>query len=319
MTRHPSAATGDLRPGATEAPLDSAMSPRGVAVTSSETRRGGQAWAHRRVGMLRALKHVVLIGYGVAALFPLTLIVSTSLKTISNGESDPFGLFTSFSFTNYSQAWTFGDFSGYLLNSVLLAVPSTIVVVVVSTMAGYAFARLRFRGRDALFYLVIMGLLIPFFAYMIPLFFELQAIALLNTLVGVDLVLCATCVALGTFFMRSFFSDLPVEVEQAARVDGCTEWQVFYRVMFPFVRAGAFGIGLFVFVQNWNNFLVPLLLLPNGAYRPVTTGLYSWIGRTSDYGAVAAGTVIAVVPVVIVFLLTQRQFIRSFAAGAVKG
>jgi ABC-type glycerol-3-phosphate transport system permease component len=286
---------------------------------SSRRRVGGEVWVHRRVGMLRALKHVLLIGYGVAALFPLTLIVSTSLKTLSNGAGDPFGLFTSFSFTNFSQAWTFGDFSGYLLNSVMLAVPSTIVVVAISTMAGYAFARLQFRGRGALFYLVIIGLLIPFFAYMIPLFFELQAIALLNTLLGVDLVLCATCIALGTFFMRAFFSDLPVEVEQAARVDGCTEWQVFYRVMFPFVRAGAFGIGLFVFVQNWNNFLVPLLLLPNGNYRPVTTGLYSWIGRTSDYGAVAAGTVIAIVPVVIVFLLTQRQFIRSFASGAVKG
>jgi ABC-type glycerol-3-phosphate transport system permease component len=249
----------------------------------------------------------------------LTLIVSTSLKSLGNSYSNPFGLFTSFSFTNYSQAWSFGDFSGYLLNSVLLAVPSTLAVIAVSTMAGYAFARLQFRGRDALFYLVVIGLLVPFFAYMIPLFFELQALALLNSLLGVDLVLCATCTALGTFFIKAFFSDLPVEVEQAARVDGCTEWQVFYRVMFPFVRAAAFGIGLFVFVQNWNNFLVPLLLLPNGTFRPVTTGLYSWIGRTSDYGAVAAGTVIAIVPVMVVFLLTQRQFVRSFVSGAVKG
>jgi ABC-type glycerol-3-phosphate transport system permease component len=312
-------AVGDPRSSATGAPLGNAMGPRRATETSSRRRHGDELWAHRRNLVLRALKHVVLIGYGVAALFPLTLIVSTSLKTLSNGYSDPFGLFTSFSFTNYSQAWTFGDFSGYLLNSVLLAVPSTIVVVASATMAGYAFARIQFPWRDALFYLVIIGLLIPFFAYMIPLFFELQAIALLNTLVGVDLVLCATCIALGTFFMRAFFSDLPVEIEQAARVDGCTEWQVFYRVMFPFVRTGAFGIGLFVFVQNWNNFLVPLLLLPNGSFRPVTTGLYSWIGRTSDYGAVAAGTVIAIVPVVIVFLLTQRQFIRSFVSGAVKG
>ena len=169
-------AVGDPRSSATGAPLGNAMGPRRATETSSRRRHGDELWAHRRNLVLRALKHVVLIGYGVAALFPLTLIVSTSLKTLSNGYSDPFGLFTSFSFTNYSQAWTFGDFSGYLLNSVLLAVPSTIVVVASATMAGYAFARIEFPWRDALFYLVIIGLLIPFFADMIPLFFELQAI-----------------------------------------------------------------------------------------------------------------------------------------------
>jgi ABC-type glycerol-3-phosphate transport system permease component len=189
-----------------------------------------------------------------------------------------------------------------------------------STMAGYSFARLRFPLRTFLFYVVMVGLLIPFFAYMIPLYFELQTVGLLNSLIGVDLVLCATGMAVGTFFMKSFFTDLPVEVEQAARIDGCSEWGIFWRIMVPFVRSGAFGLALYVFVQNWNNFLVPLLLLPNGSYRPVTTGLYQWAGgRTSDYGAVAAGTVIAIVPVLIVFFATQRQLVRGFASGAIKG
>lgn len=278
-------------------------------------RRGDRA--HRYV--LRSGKHAILVAYGLAALFPLLLIISTALKTIGDVYRDPFALFTSFTLSNFNSAWTAGDFGDYLWNSVLLSVPSTVGVVVFSTMAGYAFARLRYPGRTALFYVVMVGLLIPFFSYMIPLFFELQGVGLLNTLVGVDCVLCTTGLAVGTFFMRSFFTDLPLEVEQAARIDGCSEWQVFTHVMLPFARSGALGLTVYMFVQNWNNFLVPLLLLPGGSFRPVTTGLYSWTGRTNDYGAVAAGTVIAILPVLVLFMLTQRQLIRGFAAGAVKG
>lgn len=273
----------------------------------------------KRIAVARAGKHALLLGYALAALFPLLLIVSTALKSTSDMYTDPFGLFTSFTFSNFGAAWTTGHFGSYLLNSVLLAVPSTVLVVALSSLAGYSFARLRFPMRSLLFYLVMVGLLVPFFAYMIPLFFEIQAVGLLNSLVGVDLVLCSTGLAFGTFLMRSFFTDLPVEVEQAARVDGCSEWQIFSRIMLPFARSGAMGLALYMFVQNWNNMLVPLLLLPSGSYRPVTTGLYTWTGRTNDYGGVAAGTLMAIAPILIVFIATQRQLVKSFAAGAVKG
>jgi ABC-type glycerol-3-phosphate transport system permease component len=281
---------------------------------------GGHRRPSRRRVMVSTGKHALLLGYAIAALFPLVLLLSTAVKSLSQVSSNPFGLFTSFTLSNFSTAWTSGFFGNYLLNSVLLTVPSTVLVVVLSTMAGYAFARLEFPFRTPLFYLVMFGLLVPFFAYMIPLYFELHAVGLLNSLVAVDLVLCSTGLAVGTFFMKSFFTDLPAEVEQAARIDGCHEWGIFWRIMLPFVRSGALGLGLYIFVQNWNNFLVPLLLLPSGSYRPVTTGLYQWAGgRTSDYGAVAAGTLIAIIPVVIVFFSTQRQMMRGFAAGAVKG
>ena len=298
-----------------EARLDSGAAAGGSDHASDLRRHGERAYKYA----MRGSKHVILIAYGLAAVFPLLLIISTALKTLGDVYRDPFSLFTSFTLSNFSSAWTAGDFGSYLWNSVLLAVPSTAGVVVFSTMAGYAFARLPYRGRTLLFYLVMVGLLIPFFSYMIPLFFEMRGVGLLDTLVGVDCVLCTTGLAVGTFFMRSFFTDLPAEIEQAARIDGCSEWQVFLRVMLPFCRSGALSLMLYMFVQNWNSFLVPLLLLPGGSYRPVTTGLYSWTGRTNDYGAVAAGTVIAILPVVVIFLLTQRQLIRGFAAGAVKG
>ena len=265
-------------------------------------------------------KHLLLVVLSVLSLFPVVLAVSTALKTPQDVRVNPFGLFSSFSFENIETAWTVGSFSDYLLNSFLLSVPSTILVVILSTMAGYTFARLPFPGRSAAFYLVVLGLLVPFFTYMIPLYFQLRGIGLLNSLLGTNLVLATTGLAFGTFFMRAFFSDLPTELEQAARIDGASEWQIFLRVMVPMVSSGAGALAVFTFLRNWNNFLVPLLYLPGGEYRPLTTGLYLFLGgRSIDIGPLAAGTLITILPVIVLFVVLQRQVTQGFLAGAVKG
>jgi ABC-type glycerol-3-phosphate transport system permease component len=161
---------------------------------------------------------------------------------------------------------------------------------------------------------------VPFFAYMIPLYFQMRSMGLLDTLAGVDLILTMTCVPFGTFFMRAFFTDLPAELEQAARIDGASEWQIFWRVMLPLVRSGLAALAVFTFIQTWNNFLVPLLFLPGGGYRPLTTGLFQFIsGRQIDIGPLAAATLITLVPLVVVFLVMQRQVAQGFISGAVKG
>jgi ABC-type glycerol-3-phosphate transport system permease component len=265
-------------------------------------------------------KHLLLIVLSAVSLFPVILVISTALKSEEDVRTNPFGLFSSFSLENLQNAWVVGDFGSYLLNSILLSVPSTLLVVVLSTMAGYTFARLPFRGRSVAFYLVVLGLLVPFFAYMIPLYFQLRGLGLLDTLPGAILVLTSTGVSFGTFFMRAFFSDLPLELEQAARVDGASEWQIFLKVMLPLVSSGAGALGVFTFIQNWNNFLVPLLYLPGGEFRPLTTGLYQFTGgRSLDIGPLAAGTLITIIPVVVLFLLMQRQVAEGFISGAVKG
>lgn len=264
--------------------------------------------------------HLVLLPVAALTLFPLVLTVSTALKTSQDVKVNPFGLFSSFSMENLVTAWTVGNFSTYLLNSVLLSVPSTILVVALSTMGGYAFARLPFRGRRLLFYLVILGLLVPFFTYMIPLYFQLRSMRLLDSLLGVNLVLASTGLSFGTFFMRAFFSELPSEIEQAARVDGATEWQIFLRVMLPLVTSGMGALAVFTFLQNWNNFIVPLLYIPSGEYRPLTTGLFLFLGgRSVDIGPLAAGTLITILPVILLFVALQRQVSQGFLSGAVKG
>lgn len=264
--------------------------------------------------------HLLLIVLSAFTLFPLVLTVSTALKTSQDVTVNPFGLFSSFSTENLVTAWTVGNFGDYLLNSFLLSVPSTVLVIVLSTMGGYAFARLPFRGRTVLFYFVILGLLVPFFTYMIPLYFQLRSMGLLDSLIGVNLVLASTGLSFGTFFMRAFFSDLPPEIEQAARVDGASEWQIFVRVMLPLVTSGVGALAVFTFLQNWNNFLVPLLYIPSGRYRPLTTGLYLFVGgRSVDIGPLAAGTLITILPVIVLFVALQRQVTQGFLSGAVKG
>ena len=265
-------------------------------------------------------KHAVLIAASVIALFPLVLIISTALKTSDDVMLNPFGLFSSFSSENLDTAWNVGGFSQYIVNSLLLAVPSTLMVVILSTAGGYAFARLPFPGRKIVFNLVILGLLVPFFTYMIPLYFQMRGMGLLNSLPGVNLVLTSTGLAFGTFFMKAFFSDLPGELEEAARIDGASEWQIFARVMLPLVGSSMGALAVFTFLQNWNNFLVPLLYMPNGSFRPLTTGLYLFLGgRSVDIGPLAAGALITILPVMLLFIALQRQVMQGFLSGAVKG
>jgi ABC-type glycerol-3-phosphate transport system permease component len=290
---------------------------RSTLSTRPTTRTRGMS---RRARSDRIGRHTALILLSVLWLAPMILIVSTAFKTRADVQTNPFGLFTSFSFQNLVSAWIGGHFNDYLLNSVLLSIPSTALVLILSTFAGYAFARLPFFGRSVAFYFVILGLLVPFFAYMIPLYFQMRSMGLLDTLPGVDLVLTTTAVPFGTFFMRAFFSDLPSELEQSARIDGCSEWQVFWRVMLPLVRPGISALGVFTFLQTWNNFLVPILYLPGGSFRPLTTGLFQFIsGRQIDIGPLAAATLITLIPVVAVFLIMQRQVAEGFISGAIKG
>ena len=265
-------------------------------------------------------QHLVLVVLSLLTVFPVVLTISTALKTAADVKVNPFGLFSSFSTENIVTAWTVGGFSDYVLNSFLLSVPSSLLVVALSTMGGYTFARLPFPGRSFIFYLVVVGLLVPFFTYMIPLYFQLRGMGLLDSLIGINLVLASTGLSFGTFFMRAFFSDLPLELEQAARMDGASELQIFLRVMLPLVRSGMAALLVFTFLQNWNNFLVPLLYMPGGEYRPLTTGLYLFLGgRTVDIGPLAAGTLITILPVVALFLAMQRHVTQGFLAGAVKG
>src|ERR671916_528329 len=220
-----------------------------------------------------------------------------------------------------------GSFARYLalaFFAALVLYPFLLIgTVVLSVLAGYALARLYLPGKNIIFLLFILGLMIPFFAMMIPLFYELKALNLLGTHAAVIIPAVAGAagfgVPLGVFLMRAFYMDLPEELADAARVDGANEFEVFWRIMLPLSGPGVAVLSVPGFFQTWNVFILPLLYMPGAENQMLATGLYLFAsGRTSETELAAAGSLIMVVPVVIFFLIFQRQFIRGLTAGAFK-
>jgi ABC-type glycerol-3-phosphate transport system permease component len=276
---------------------------------------------YRVVGSLS--KYLALGFFTALVLYPLLLIVSTAVKDPLDVTANPFALFSSVSLVNFVDAWTLGGFGGYFWNTVIITALTLLGTVALSVLAGYALARLYFPGRNIVFLFFIIGLMFPFFSVMIPLFYELRDIGLLGTKIGLVLVLVAGAggfgVPIGVFLMRSFYMDLPEELADAARVEGCTEWQVFRYVMLPLSGPGVAVLAVLVFFQTWNAFIQPLLYLPGTENQVLATGLYLFAsGRTQEYEYIAAGSLIMVVPVVVFFLIFQRLFVRGLTAGALK-
>ena len=261
--------------------------------------------------------------FAAIILYPLLLIVSTAIKDPLDVTANPFALFSSVSFLNFVDAWTLGGFGGYFWNTVLITALVLVGTVVLSVLAGYALARLYLPGKNIIFFLFILGLMIPFFAMMIPLFYELKALNLLGTHAAVIIPAVAGVVGfgvpLGVFLMRAFYMDLPEELADAARVDGANEFQVFSRIMLPLSGPGVAVLAVLVFFQTWNVFILPLLYLPGSENQMLATGLYLFAsGRTAEIELAAAGSLIMVIPVVVFYLIFQRQFIRGLTAGAFK-
>ncbi len=269
------------------------------------------------------VKYLVLGVFALLVLYPLLLIVSTSFKDPLDVTADPFSLFSSFNPINFLDAWTLGGFAGYFWNTVIITGFTLAGVVAFSVLAGYALARFSFPGKNVIFLAFILGLMIPFFSVMIPLFYELKALNLLGTKAAVILPAMAGVtgfgIPLGVFLMRSFFLDLPEDLADAARVDGASELGVFWRVMLPLSAPGVAVLAVLTFFQTWNVFILPLLYMPGSENQTLATGLYLFAsGRTAETELAAAGSLIMVVPVVIFFLLFQRQFVRGLTAGAFK-
>ena len=270
------------------------------------------------------VRNLVLALFAAITLYPLLLVVSTALKDPQDLLSSPFSLFSSFRWQNLQDAWTIGEFGTFFWNSVLVTAPTVLGVVALSTMAGYAFGRLSFPGRSLLFFTFLLGLMIPFTSVMIPLFYQLRDMGLLGTLSAVVLSgvggVAGYGLPLGVFLMRAFFQDLPNDLAEAARVDGANEWQVFLRVMLPLSAPGIAVLAVLVFFQSWNQFLLPFLYLPGEENRVLASGLYFFAtGRTQDFQLIASGSLIMVVPVLVIYMLFQRQFVKGVTAGALKG
>lgn len=260
----------------------------------------------------------VLIVAAIIALVPFLYVVSTSFKdTVALFKYPPEWIPSEPTLINFQELVQDYPFLRWTLNSFIVASTATIIKVIIDAMAGYAFAKMAFPGKDALFLVVLMTLMVPFAATLIPLFIIVRDLHLTNTYIG--LILPALASPIGIFMMRQFIETLPADLENAARLDGCSEFQIFRRVILPLVRPGLVVLGVFTFMTQWTSYLWPLVIGTKEEMFTLTVGVQSLRSLfTVNWGVLSAGAVLSMLPLVLVFLFLQRYFIAGSIAGALK-
>ncbi len=253
-------------------------------------------------------------------LYPVALMVLTAFKTTPEIFRNPFGLPAEFTLKSFRTVWERANFGIYLRNSVLITGASAILLVATAAPAAYALARYSFKLRSALFIFFLAGIMIPIRLGILPLYLLMRDLGLIDTPFALILTYAASGMPMAVFLLSVFFRNLPRELEDAARIDGCTEWQTFYRVMLPLVKPGLATVIIINVVPWWNDFFFPLLFLTSNTWKTIPLGMQIFFGQhLIDWSLVFSGMVLASLPLLIVYLIMSRQFIEGLTAGAVKG
>jgi raffinose/stachyose/melibiose transport system permease protein len=266
----------------------------------------------------QTLTYTVLGAFSLLALAPIVGILFTALQDPHGLAS--FGSFDGLHFGNFKTAWEEGNFGSYLRSSAIVAVAVVVSAGFLSILSGYAFGLMRFRGSQALFYLFLFGLTIPTEAVIVPLYYDLRDLGLVDTYWALILPQAASSVAFGTFWMRAFFRGVPRSLVEAARIDGASSWFTLWRVLLPLARPAVLTMTVLLFMWTWNEFLLALVMVSDEGLRTAPLGLSFFQGRNeSNLTLLAAGAVIVATPVVVLYVFLQRHFIRGMLSGAVKG
>lgn len=265
--------------------------------------------------------YTLLGAIAVLMLLPLVWLLSTSLKSPSEDifQFPPQFLPSQPTFQNFVQVWQTHPFGKYLFNSTLVAILTVALNLLFCSLAAYPLARLNFRGREAIFTAIVATIVIPFQIVMIPLYVLAVQLGLRNSYLGI--IFPAIASAFGIFLLRQAFQGVPKELEEAARIDGCSELGLWWHVMIPSVRPALVTLAIFVFIGSWSDFLWPLIVLdPGSAYDTLPLGVLTLAGMFSmDWRLIAAGSVIAIAPILLFFLIMQRYIVPSETASGVKG
>jgi len=273
----------------------------------------------RMILLGKIARYTVLTVFLLYFLLPVVLVWSSALRDSTEINVNPLGLPLAPKWQNLAQAWTTGHFGRYVFNSVLYSLSIVGGVVLVSSLAGYALAHMNIPYRQYILTVFLLGVMVPFQSIMIPLYYLLRDLHMLQTYFAFIVPAIALGLPFGIFLMRGFFLGLPAELANAARIDGANEWQVFWKIMLPLVKGGILTLVIFQFLNTWNAFLMPLVFVQQDELRPVMLGMMFFFGRfSSDQGMIAAAVTITMLPVVVLYLLLQRQFIQGITAGAIK-
>lgn len=262
---------------------------------------------------------LVLAGYAMIAIGPLLLVLNNSFRQTRDIYATPLGLPTLEGLGNFATAWTRASFSTFFFNSVLVTAGALILGVGSATLAGYALGRFRFPGRQALSALFLAGMLLPIQLGVVPIFYLLQSMRLVDTHLGLILVYAAHTLPISILLLSVFFRQLPDELEEAARLDGAGRFRIFFSVMLPLVRPALATVIVVQCAPIWNDFFYPLVLLRSSENYTLPVGLTAFMGQyQSDYGALFAALVIVSAPIILLFVLATRHVVAGLTAGVGK-
>ncbi len=270
--------------------------------------------------------HLILIFTSLLSIFPFIWLISTSLK--GNAENifayPPKIIPTDFTWQNYVGVWHQVDFIAYFVNSMIVAGFTVFLNLLLSSLAGYPLARMEFAGKKFSFFAILATIMIPFQAIMLPVYLitlKLNLVDSVNNVAGyLGLILPFGVSAFGIFLMRQAFTGIPKEMEEAAIVDGCNVFQIFFKILLPMVKPSLAVLAIFTFIGSWGEFLWPSIVLTKESMYTLPVGVNNLQGMfSSNWRFIAAGSILATIPIVIFFLAMQKYFISGENEGAVKG
>lgn len=268
---------------------------------------------------VKTISHGICLTVAVTCIFPLLWMISSSLKTQQTIFSNMSLIPESPAWYNYVLAWTKGNFGMYFLNSLFYTVTVVTGIIIISSLAAYAFSRLEFPGKNIFFFILIATMMIPIPGGLIALYVLLLKLNLVNTRLGYILPQINAGLALGVFLLKTFFDKIPKELEDAARIDGCNKFQVYLHVALPLAKPALAVLVIFNVLTVWNEYVLALLILNDQKLMPLQRGLMVFQGQhITEYPVLMAGITITVVPIIIVYLIMQRHIISGIAAGALK-
>lgn len=267
----------------------------------------------KRNNLNKKIIHTILIMGSIFMTIPFIWMLLTSFKTLMESmQVPPTILPKDFISLNYKNAVSLLPFFKFYLNTLMVIIIRVLISTLFAAMAAYAFAKIKFPGRNILFMFVLIQMMVPGQLFIIPQYLMVQKLGMLNSISA--LVFPGLVTAFGTFLLRQFFMSLPDEVEEAAIIEGANRWQIFWHIMLPLAKPGMVSLSIFTALFAWKDLMWPLIVNADLDKMPLSAGLASLIGQFStDYPVLMAGSVISIIPMIIVFIIFQRQFINGIA------
>ena len=273
-----------------------------------------------KIKVSTVLIYIFFVFMVIIYLAPIAWIAMTSLKTRPEIYKNPFGWPESFQWGNYAVAWKAGKLGIAMLNSLFVCVITLILTMVIGSMAAFAIGRMRWKLSGAAMVYILIGMMIPVHCVLIPLFVRFAKLGLNNNLWGLILPYLTFSLPVSVFIMTGFCKSIPNELLESACIDGCTIYQIFYKVCFPLARTGLFVTGLMTFIGNWNELLLALVFISDGNKKTLPVALTKFVTPyQTNYDKMFPAIMIAIIPTIIVYCLFSNQIVDGLTTGAVKG